>query len=146
MTTGSHKLPKPTDTEQIFERLDSLATQVEDLSKQVQEIHTVRKLFGWTIPMLVTAAVSFVITAAVGLYKVDELKTTLTEHRSASALQAHPGTADVMFGIRQDLQHTRDALESAERERGIRDETTAQHLGRIDEALSALLAETRANR
>jgi ABC-type nickel/cobalt efflux system permease component RcnA len=144
MAPGStHRSP---DVEAINARIDALADKFDQLQSQVAEIHTVRKLFSWAVPTFAMAAISFIITAAVGLYKIEQTMQDMDEHRRQSAMTAHPGTSDAMWGVRADLQHTRDQMESEAREHAIRDGLVEQRLGRIENQIGAVLASVRERR
>lgn len=117
---------------------ESVTEKLETLQNQVNEIHVVRKLIAWAIPMALTGALSFAITAAVAFYRLDDLSGNFAAHSASPAMVAHPGTAEALWEVKRDVAELKTSVESMQRELGLRDADVRERLTRIQAQLDRL--------
>lgn len=117
---------------------ESITEKLEALQGQVNEIHVVKKLVAWAIPMALTGALSFAITASVAFYKLDALSSNFQTHSAAPAMVAHPGTAEALWEVKRDVAELKASMESMQRELGLRDADVRERLTRIQAQLDRL--------
>jgi len=133
----------PLDRESTLADLDA---KLDALDKQVHEIHVVKQLIAWSIPLIVTGALSFAVTAAVAFYRLDDMATEFQLHTSAPATVAHPGTADALWEVKQTVTELRGALQLMQREAGLRDTEGRERLARIEAQLDRLVDSSASSR
>jgi len=130
-------VPMPPERDDATERIRIIETRVDGFVAQVEEVRIVKKLVGWAIPSIIVATLSFVVTSSVAFYRLSRVEELVTSHVSATATDAHPGTADALWQIRQDVAQTRSTVEGFVRENEREQRASEQRLERIETALEA---------
>ena len=117
--------------------LDRLSDDVGELQKQGVELTTIKRMTGAMLPMMVVAAVGFVVTAYVAFDRLSRAQSELSEHVEASPLHAHPDLAEVVGPVRETQERILATIESVQREAARRDSEIQSRLDRMEARLDS---------
>jgi len=115
--------------------LDRLSDDVGELQKQGVELTTIKRMTGAMLPMMVAAAVGFIVTAYVAFDHLNRAESDLNAHRTASPIHAHPDLVDLVSPVRETQERILATVESVQREAIARDRQIQSRLDRLESRL-----------